>query len=91
MKKQSEYNHQYRVKHHDKWLEYQKNYNRKYYGESQYAPNHKVRWSEAEVRLILSWEYPDKELSEMLQRSLHAIENARYYYYIDERGRVCHK
>ena len=50
---------------------------KRYYAKSQNAPNHKQRYTEDEVEMILKHEMPDSELAKRIGRSIQAIQGKR--------------
>lgn len=48
-------------------------YNRRYYAKTTGKANSHKKWSQEEIDLILKREYCDRELSDILQRSMMAI------------------
>jgi hypothetical protein len=50
---------------------------RRYYARTAFAPAHGAPWMPEEVEAIMSGEHTDRELSKILGRSMHAIQNKR--------------
>lgn len=50
----------------------------KYYDKTSYAPNHRQRWSDDEINMVLRHEVSDTELSKMIGRSVRAIQIMRW-------------
>lgn len=61
-------------------------YNKKYYGRT--ANKYERRfWKEPEIEAVLERKYTDTELSEMLQRSVGAIQRKRWE--LRQKGEIC--
>lgn len=60
----------------DKWRKSVTEYNRRYYAKTAlYEPR---RWTNEEVEMIMAREKPDRELSEILHRSMRSIVQKRH-------------
>ena len=53
---------------------------KRYYQKFQGAYNHRQRWTNSHINLALAHVIPDSELSELIGRSLAAIQKARWFY-----------
>lgn len=73
MTKQYEYNKTWRIKHPHK----RNNGNLRYYRKTQGARNSNTRWTKEEIEMILEHSITDNELSELLGRSVRAIQVKR--------------
>ena len=49
----------------------------RYYRRFQNAPNKGARWSDEDINLVLAHEFPDRELSKLLGRSIASIQICR--------------
>lgn len=67
------YGKEWRRRNPEKWNESKK----RYYQQTQDADNHKERWTEEEIDLIIKHEVRDMELSKILKRSVKAIQVMR--------------
>lgn len=63
----------------EKYRKYRNGYNQRYYKKTRYAENSKKPWGGDEIALILEKKHTDAELSEMLGRSVKAIQIKRHY------------
>ena len=61
----------------EKYRKYRNGCNRRYYQRTQDAPNKNSRWTNGEIDMILAKEKPDRELSQILGRSVRAIQLMR--------------
>lgn len=73
MTKNYEYNRAWRLRHPAKRLA--DTY--RYYAQTQDAPNQYQPWTQAEERLVLAHDRPDRELSALIGRSVRAIHVRR--------------
>lgn len=62
----------------EKYHKYAREWKRRYYGKTQYAPNHKKRWSDDDIEIIMKHELTDHEISAILGRSVKAIQLKRH-------------
>ena len=66
---------QYRDK--EKYRKYHNNWSKRYYGKTEKARNKGKRWNEEEMRMLLEKTMPDRELSNVIGRSMKAIQIKR--------------
>lgn len=52
-------------------------YNRKYYARTAFSRNYNAPWSKTEESLVMRHEIPDRELAELLGRSIGSIQLKR--------------
>lgn len=57
----------------ERFRETKRNYYRKYYKVTENARNSRKRWTKEKDRLIIEHSIPDRELSELIGRSMKAI------------------
>ena len=50
----------------------------RYYRRFQNAPNSRMRWTQEEIDIVLAHEIPDREIGELLGRSVQAIQICRH-------------
>ena len=67
----------YGYKDEEKFKAARRRQNQRYYEKTSFANNSKSKWSEHEIELIMNSDLPDSHLSEVLGRSVKAIQCKR--------------
>ena len=62
----------------EKYRKYRYNYNKRYYNKTAYAINHKMRWNDGEIEMVMERKYTDTQLAKILGRSVRAIQGMRF-------------
>lgn len=61
----------------EKWRANCHKWRLKYYGRTAFAKNSHAPWTCKEIEIVMAHEYPDRIISEMIGRSVQAIQIAR--------------
>lgn len=66
-----------KYKNKEKWKETCNSQRRKYYKKTAYAINHRKKWNEEEIKIIMEHKICDRDISKLLGRSMNAIQVKR--------------
>lgn len=61
----------------ERYRDYSREYNREYYGRTAFAENHRQRYTDYEIELIIAHSINDVALANQLGRSVRAIQQKR--------------
>lgn len=62
----------------EKYKKTKREQEKRYYGKTQDAPNSRKYWTSREIKMIMAKNMADRELSQILGRSMKAIQVKRY-------------
>lgn len=72
----------------EKWKKTRYKQNKRYYSKTAYNVNHRKKWTDEEIKLVLEHVISDTELSRLIGRSVGAIQKKRYKMKEEKNGRL---